>query len=446
VFVLILLGAITFMGGFVFWSTVGFMDRQTNTVIETDIEGLADVYQRDGLNGLIATIESRIKRDPSRSSIYLVANHRKVPVVGNISGWPNARPDQDGWIEFRLREKSSSDTTQARTRPFLLKGGINLLVGRDIRTLDEMKRLIERSLGWSMAIAMVVGVSAGLLFTRKVGRRLDIISRTSRRVRHGNLSERVPLTGSGDDLDELALGLNTMLDEIQQLLSGIEYVADNLAHDLRTPLSRLHNRLMRLRSETEQEGLDTISIDTCLSEVDQILATFSALLRISKLEAAGQSKALSPVNLRQLMDAAIELYEPLAREHGIVIATELEEISVPGDRDLLLQAVCNLLDNAIKFSLHGGRIDIDLRDELGQTNLRISDHGVGIDHHDRDRVFERLYRGQVATDIDGLGLGLTLVKAILQYHAATVSLHDNYPGLRVLIEFDKARDDEIISS
>ena len=428
------------MGGFIYWSTVGFMDKQTNTVIETDIEGLADVYQRDGLGGLIATIESRIKRDPSRSSIYLVADHRKTPVVGNISRWPNVHPDHAGWIEFKLREKASHDTTQARTRPFLLKGDINLLVGRDIRTLEQMKRLVERALAWSMAIAIVVGVGAGMLFTRSVGQRLAIISRTSQRVRRGDLSERVPLCESDDDLDELAKGLNSMLDEIQRLLSGIEHVADNLAHDLRTPLSRLRNRLTRLRADCDELDFDSASIDACLADVDQILATFAALLRISKLEAAGRGKTLSLVNLREVVQDVVDLYVPVASERNVEISVTLDALSVLGDKDLLLQALCNLIDNAIKFSPDGGRIDIDLRDDRGQTKLQVSDHGIGIDVADRHRVFDRLYRGSGAGTIDGLGLGLTLVKAIFEYHTATISLLDNYPGVRVLIEFENFRD------
>ena len=187
VFVLILISAVTFMGGFIFWSTVGFMDRQTNTVIETDIEGLAEVYQRGGLRGLISTIESRVERDPTRSSIYLVADARREPVVGNISAWPNVAPNESGWIEFGLTDRSTDQKTRARTRPFLLRGGVNLLVGRDIRNLQETKRLIERSLIWAMGIATIVGISAGLLFSRRVGQRLENISRTSREAMQGNL-------------------------------------------------------------------------------------------------------------------------------------------------------------------------------------------------------------------------------------------------------------------
>ncbi|MFP6681202.1 MAG: HAMP domain-containing sensor histidine kinase [Gammaproteobacteria bacterium] len=435
VFVLILIGAVTFMGGFVFWSTVGFMDRQTNTVIETDIEGLAEVYQRDGLRGLISTIESRVERDPTRSSIYLVADARREPVVGNISAWPNVAPNQSGWIEFSLTDRSTDQKTRARTRPFLLQGKVNLLVGRDIRNLQETKNLIERSLIWAMGIATIVGISAGLLFSRRVGQRLENISRTSREVMQGNLARRVPILGRGDDLDEVGQSFNAMLDEIQQLLSGIEHVTNNIAHDLRTPLSRLRNRLAQLCDTTAERGQSTASIEACIVEVDQLLAIFSALLRIAELEAAGPGRNLNIVDLEEVVRSAIELYEPLADDRKIVIHLESTRITVRGERELLLQAVCNLLDNAIKFSPDTGHIDIQLSGDKTSVVLSISDQGVGVDCEDTDRIFARFYRGVEARETDGSGLGLSMVSAICAHHGAVISMHQNAPGLRVEMEF-----------
>ncbi|MFT4582749.1 MAG: signal transduction histidine kinase [Gammaproteobacteria bacterium] len=436
-FVLLLVSAIFFMGGFIYWSTIGFMDRQTSAVIETDIEGLADVYSRDGLRGLIDTIESRIKRDPQRSSIYLVTDHQKRAVVGNISAWPNAGPNDTGWIEFRLKDPAAGITTRARSRPFLLPGGVNILVGRDVRMLEDVKLLIGRSLLWSMIIASIVGISAGLLITRRVGRRLETISETSRGVILGDLSRRVPLHGSADDLDQLGRGLNAMLDEIQQLLSGIEHVTDNIAHDLRTPLSRLRNRLVNLRETLGDRSDATIALDTCLTELDQLLATFSAILRITKLEASGAGRHVDFIQMNEVVAAAIDLYEPLGGEKGISIQSQLEDVVIRGDRDLILQATCNLLDNAIKFSAQDGRIDVDLREDGEAIWLRIADHGIGIRGDDRNKVFERFFQGQHAREIDGAGLGLSMVKAIVNHHEATISLQDNYPGLRVKVKFRK---------
>jgi signal transduction histidine kinase len=431
IFLLILVSAVTFMGGFVYWSTVGFMDRQTNTVIETDIEGLAEVYQRGGLRGLIATIEARVERDPTRSSIYLVADDQRTPVVGNISSWPDAAPNESGWIEFGLTERTTGIKTRARTRPFLLRGGVNLLVGRDIRNLRATKNLIERSLLWAMGIATIVGISAGLLFSRRVGQRLEAISRTSREVMQGNLARRVPILGTADDLDELGRSFNAMLDEIQQLLSGIEHVTDNIAHDLRTPLSRLRNRLAQLRQAANESGQSTKSIEACIVEVDQLLATFGALLRIAKLEAAGPGKNFGIVDMNDVVQAAVELYEPLADDRSIEVRVTGVRSSIRGERELLMQAVCNLIDNAIKFSPPDGLIDIILVSDVGGTKLSISDSGVGVDSADKARIFDRFYRAQRARDTEGSGLGLSMVKAICTHHEATISMHDNEPGLRV---------------
>ncbi|HJP35917.1 MAG: HAMP domain-containing sensor histidine kinase [Gammaproteobacteria bacterium] len=434
VFALILLSTVGFMGGFVFWSTVGFMDRQTNVLIETDIEGLAEIYRRDGLRGLITTIESRIERDPVRSSIYLVTDSARAPVVGNISAWPDAPPDQAGWIEFGLTERSSGHKTRARTRPFLLRGGVNLLVGRDIRNLLEMKSLIERALVWGMGIATIVGIVAALSFSRRVGRRLDTINETSREVMKGNFARRVPIVGNGDDLDELALRLNAMLDEIQQLLNGIEHVSDNIAHDLRTPLSRLRNRLSALLAGHAENRMATDSIESCVAEVDRLLATFNALLRIAKLEASGPGKSLGRVDLRSVVVAAVDYYQPVADARGISLRLEsAAPVAVRGERELLLQAICNLLDNAIKFSPAGCHVDIELTRDHDYATLSVSDRGIGIKGENRTRIFERFYRGRQARDTEGSGLGLSMVNAICAYHGATISLDDNDPGLCVRV-------------
>jgi signal transduction histidine kinase len=436
-FALVLSATVAVFGGFVFWSTIGFMDRQTNTVIETDIEALSEVYQRDGLRGLIATIESRIERDPGRSSIYLVADAARNPVVGNISAWPESMPNADGWIEFSLTERVSGSRTLAKARPFLLRGQVNLLVGRDIRTLQATKTLIEQALAWGTGLAICVGISAGLLLSRRLRRRLRSIIRTSRDVMRGDLSRRVPDFGSDDDLDEVARNLNAMLDETQRLLTGIEHVTNNVAHDLRTPLARLRNRLAQLRDDNDNRGEPgwREEIDACVTEVDRLLATFGALLRIAKLEAAGLNAEVGYVDLGEIATAAVELYEPLAEDRGLSIKASLSQARVRGERELLLQAVCNLLDNAIKFSPAAGSIEVALAAAEADVSLDVSDHGPGIDAADQARVFERFYRGDSARQASGSGLGLALVRAICSYHGATITLLDNNPGLRVRLSF-----------
>lgn len=436
-FALILSATVAVFGGVVFWSTIGFMDRQTNTVIETDIEALSEVYQRDGLRGLIATIESRIARDPGRSSIYLVADAARNPVVGNISAWPHSMPNADGWIEFSLTERVGGSRTLARARPFLLRGQVNLLVGRDIRNLQATKALIEQALAWGTGLAICVGISAGLLMSRRLRRRLRSIIHTSREVVRGDLSRRIPDFGSHDDLDEVARNLNAMLDEIQRLLAGIEHVTNNIAHDLRTPLARLRNRLAQLRDDNGRHNDSDLNaeIDACVTEVDHLLATFSALLRIAKLEAAGLGAEVGLVDLGEITTAAVELYEPLADNRGLSIETRLSPSRVRGERELLLQAVCNLLDNAIKFSPAGARIDVTLTVVEATVRLEIADSGPGIAAADHARVFERFYRGDSARQAPGSGLGLALVHAICSYHGATITLHENQPGLRVRLEF-----------
>jgi signal transduction histidine kinase len=433
-FALILIGAVFCMGGFTYWSTVGFMERQTNTLIETDIEGLADVYRSDGLPGLVATIKARIERDPARSSIYLVADRHRTPVVGNISSWPHAAPNATGWIEFQLAERDSTIKTPARTRPFLLRGEVNILVGRDMGNLEALKWLFEHSLLWAMGTTVIVGSLTGMLFTRRVEQRLEMSSDTSRGVMQGNLARRVPILDSGDDLDKFARGFNAMLDEIQQLLSGIEHASDNIAHDLRTPLSRLRNRLAQLHYQDLNLQQKTL-VDDYLSEVDQLLATFGALLRIAKLEATSPSKSVDTVDMKEIVLATVEFYEPLAHAGQVQLRNDLVPATVRGERDLLLQAVCNLIDNALKFSARGGTIEVRLTASEEAVSLRVSDSGIGLDSDDADRVFERFFRGRRARDTQGGGHGLSLVKAICTHHGAEILLADNEPGVTVKVNF-----------
>lgn len=435
IFALVLCASVALMGSFVYWTTVGFMERETNTVIETDIEGLAEVYQRRGLGGLVATIEQRIDRDPVRSSIYLLADAKRTPVAGNISAWPDSAADADGWIEFGLTDRNTATHTRARARPFLLRGGFNLLVGRDIRNLREIKRLIEDALKLGMMFAIVLGSIAGWFLSRRLRKRLLGITETSREVMRGDLSKRVAALDRDDDLDEVAHSLNAMLSEVQSLMLGIEQLSNNIAHDLRTPLARVRNRLVQLRDRRDEPRDLNIEVDACVAELDQLLATFAALLRISRLEAVGSESVHEPFDLEQLCFDALELYEPLATQKNIDIEVQTSAMQVSGDRELILQALCNLVDNALKYSPQSSLIQLSLKQSANGPVLSIVDRGIGIASDEKGRVFERFYRGERARGSHGTGLGLSLVRAVCSAHGIVVELSDANPGLRVELTF-----------
>jgi signal transduction histidine kinase len=432
------LGVLAF-GGFLYWATAGYMERETNAVIEAEIEALADIYRRGGAGGLISIIKERVERDPGRSSLYLLTDQRGYSLVGNLDGWPAVRPNESGWVEFPLRDARTQTISTARVRPFRLAGGFNLLVGRDIGPLIATAKLIRQALMIGVSLTMVVGIGAATFVSVRILRRLESINRTSRRVIDGDLDQRVPVLGRHDDLDQLGANLNEMLDEIQSLMTGIQQVTDNVAHDLRTPLTRIRNRLERMREGTEGAG-SAGEIVACIAEVDRLMSTFDALLRITRLESGADRAKFERVDLMTLVADATELYEPFAGEHGTRLNVTLRPACTDGDRELLFQAVCNVIDNAVKFC-PGGAIDIFVGVVDERPIVVVADDGPGLPSEEFDRVFERFYRGERARSSPGSGLGLSLVKAAADFHGATVKLAHNHPGLRVLIEFPSGSDE-----
>jgi signal transduction histidine kinase len=270
--------------------------------------------------------------------------------------------------------------------------------------------------------------------SRGMLRRIELINQTSRNIMAGDLSQRIPIRGSGDELDQLAGNLNTMIDEIERLMDGIRHVSDNIAHDLRTPLTRLRNRLEQLLVDLEDGSPYRSQVEQGIAEADQLLATFAALLRIARIEAGGHKARFKPVDLAALVGDAAELYEALAEEKQLRFSTRVDaSVSLEGDRDLLFQALTNLIDNAIKYTPAGGEVSLELM-RVGKTaDIAVSDTGSGIAETERDKVGQRFYRLESSRNTPGSGLGLSLVKAVAKLHRATLLLEDNAPGLKATL-------------
>ena len=428
--------------GFIYWSTAAYMAQQTDATIEAEIQGLAERYQIQGLSGLTRVIEQRLSRKPTGSSIYLLTTPGGTPLLGNLDRWPEVDPDNEGWLNFRL-EGAGEDETDihlARARPFTLSGGFHLLVGRDIHDLVRIKRTIIRALAWGLGFTLVLGGIGGVMMSRSITRQIESINATSREIMSGDLSRRIPVRGSGDDFDRLAGNLNAMLDRIQSLMEEVRRVSDNIAHDLRTPLARLRNRLEEMRAAAGSgNGIDPGEIEKVVAEADGLLTTFNALLRIARIEAEERREAFREVSVDELAADVAELYEPLAEEKGQKLSRDLErDIRLPGDRDLLFQALANLLDNAIKYTPEGGHVMIELR-RVGENGARlvVADDGPGIPPEAREKVFQRFFRLEESRTTPGNGLGLSLVAAVARLHGFTLSLDDNRPGLRVILDLPR---------
>ncbi|TCW38245.1 MULTISPECIES: sensor histidine kinase [Marichromatium] len=425
--------------GFIYWSTAGYMDRQTDATIAAEVRGLAEQYRQRGLAGLRTLIEERIRRDPSGASVYLLVDARRQWILGNLDRWPADTPDESGWVRFRLRERGPDDVGAAhaaRARVFRLRGGLRLLVGRDIRELEATRTLIERALYWGVAMTAALALLGGWLMSAGVVRRLEAINHTSREIMAGDLARRIPLGGSDDDFDQLARNLNQMLDRIEGLMAGVRQVSDNIAHDLRTPLTRLRTRLELLAAALDDPEAARALAETAIADADELLATFNALLRIARIESGGRRAAFAPVALAALLEDLRELYEPVAAERGQRLTLEIAApATLAGDRDLLFQALANLVDNAIKYGPPEGAIVIRLDTRDGAPCIGVADDGPGIPEALREAVFRRFFRADDSRSTPGSGLGLSLVRAVAELHRARVVLEDNRPGLRALLYF-----------
>lgn len=307
---------------FIYWASAAYMARQTDAVIEAEINGLAERYDMLGLAGLMALINERLSRRPTGLSVYLLTTDNHKPLLGNLDRWPSEPADEQGWLTFRLSsaEGDKAAVHEARARRFGLSGGFHLLVGRDIAPLVEAKERIAVTLVWGLGVTLLLGAAGGWWISRRMARRIETINRTSREIISGDLSRRMPMQGTDDELDRLADNLNQMLDRIQALLEEVRRISDNIAHDLRTPLGRLHNQLNTLRAELQAQHLDTGGVERALVESEGLLTTFNALLRIARIEGERGGEGLVAIDMADLVRDVVEYYEPLADDRGQTLA------------------------------------------------------------------------------------------------------------------------------
>jgi signal transduction histidine kinase len=424
--------------GFIYWSTVSYISAQTDETIDIEILDLTERYRSAGLTGLTQLLSERLSRRPAGASVYLLTDKDLAPLVGNLDRWPLGADIKNGWLEFTLENAGGPDTSehQARARVFRLSGGFILLVGRDIHDLEITKRRIIATLMWGLAIMLVLGGIGSVMMGRSTLRRIEAINETSREIMSGDLSRRVPSRNTGDDFDVLADNLNNMLNQIESLMESVRRVSDNIAHDLRTPLARLRNRLEELSLDVEQSDNRRETVEQALEEADGLLNTFNALLRIARIESHDTRAGFTDIDIAALVGDVVELYEPLAEEKGLRLATGLDVRPVfKGDRDLLFQALANLLDNAIKYAPPQSEISCRLEAADDGARLVLGDNGPGIPASQRDNVFQRFFRLEQSRTTPGNGLGMSLVQAVMQLHHLRLELHDNEPGLKVVITF-----------
>jgi signal transduction histidine kinase len=425
--------------GFIYWTTAGFMERQTDETINAEIQGLHERYKLLGLAGLVLVINERLENDEGESSIYLLTDRNFSAIAGNLEAWPRAVVNTQGWFNFSYSPEDKKEEHMARGRHLLLTGGFHLLVGRDVSDRVQVQNVIIESLGWGLAITVILGLFGGVFISRSMLRRVDSINRAVREIIQGNLTRRFPVTGIDDEFDQLTRNLNDMLDRIERLMSGVRQVSDNIAHDLRSPLNRLRGRLevALMQKQGEEEYKEAIA--QTIQETDEIISTFNALLKIAQAEAGARREDFVDVDLCTLARDMAELYEPLAEEKGLDFTVDVAPcVTLPGNRHLLSQAIANLLDNAIKYTDSGG---VSLRLETGRNGpeLVVADTGPGVLPELRGKVLERFQRLETSRSTPGSGLGLSLVSAVATLHDAELRLEDNQPGLRAVLAFPNTK-------
>lgn len=438
VYVLLFAVSVTALLAFTYWNTRRALDAQTDETIEAEIVGLSEQYQQLGLYGLRAVVMSRSEH--GGLGLYLLANDLKQPIVGNLDAWPANMEHPDNFVEFDYQRRIDSrlETRRARGRVFALAGGFNLLVAQDVHERYLTERLFTTTLPWTVGLVLILGLVGGAVMSRNMLARLDSINRTSAEIIDGDLSRRVPIGAAHDEFDALAENLNAMLDRIERLMTGVREVTDSVAHDLRTPLNRLRNRLETTLRHLDPAAAETPEIEAAVAETDSLIATFNALLLIAEADAGVSRGEMTPIDLAPVAEDMAELYAPLAEEKGVALKiAPAGATMIDGNRSLITQALANLVDNAIKYTPSGGGVTVTALETPQGVELRVADTGPGIPPQERARVVERFVRLEASRNSPGTGLGLSLVAAVARLHDARLMLEDNNPGLRATIRFPR---------
>ena len=414
-------------------------DDQIDQTVEAEIAGLSEQYRQGGIRRLVETVERRANQPGS--SLYLVTTFAGERITGNVAQLPFGVLERPGLIETRYaRTDGVVAEHRALARIFLLPGGFRLLVGRDLEDREALRGMMLRALLTSLGWLVLIGTAGGIFVAMRVLRRVDAMSASAQTIMSGDLSQRLPRTGSGDELDRLATSLNAMLERIGELMKGLQEVSDNIAHDLKTPLTRLRNSVDEaLRTAQSSDGYRAC-LEKVVEESEGLIRVFNALLMIARLESGAAQEAMQDFDVAEVARDVAELYDAVAEEQGVMLTLDVDApLMMRGGRELIGQALANLVDNAIKHGQpqeSGAHVVVNIaaRRMGNRIELTIADRGPGVAAQDRARVLERFVRLEGSRSRPGSGLGLSLASAVARLHHGALRLDDNEPGLRVTID------------
>jgi len=432
--------------GYFALNTRRLITEQITSTVNGEINGLSEQYAQGGIRRLVIVVDLRSRRPGS--SLYLVTTPSGEGLAGNVGSLEPGVLDHPGWLEtdYRRLEAPEGSDHRALVRVVQLPGGFHLLVGRDLEERERLYDIIANAGQWSLALVIVLGVIGGFFVSRRVLQRIDAMTATAQTIMRGDLAGRLPVAGTGDELDRLADHLNAMLERIEALMRGLKEVSDNIAHDLKTPLTRLRNRCEQTLRHPQGDADYRAALETTISESDELIRTFDALLMIARAEAGQARDNMTEFDAAEIARGVGELYEPLADEKGIALKVEAPAAApVRGNRELVSQALANLIDNAIKYAGPDGcangvpaEVVVSAGNEGDRITLSVADRGPGIPESDRSRVVERFVRLDHSRSEPGLGLGLSLASAVARLHGGELKLEDNHPGLRSTLALPRA--------
>jgi signal transduction histidine kinase len=430
--------------GYFAWNTRRMITEQISTTVNAETGEVTDIYQRRGLRGLVFTIENRALRPGA--NLYLVTTPAGLAIAGNVGSLAPGVMGTEGWSETFYRRLDDQDNSDHRAlvRVTELSGGFRLLIGRDLEERRRLFGIVAKAAQWSILVVVVLGIGGGIFVARRVLQRIDAMTGTTRRIMAGDLSGRLPVGRSGDELDRLAENLNAMLERIEALMVGLKEVSDNIAHDLKTPLTRLRNRAEEALAKSGCEADYRAALERTIEESDGLIRTFNALLMIARAESGQARGNMDDFDAADVASSIHELYEPLAEDDGMGLYLKTAPTPLHANRELIGQALANLVENAIKYgkptapaasqggqvvSLEPRQILIEARREGDEVLLSVTDHGPGIPEGDRKHAVERFVRLDSSRSQPGSGLGLSLASAVATLHGGELRLGDAHPGL-----------------
>jgi signal transduction histidine kinase len=429
--------------GYFAWNTRRLITEQITTTTNAEVGEISEIYLRRGLRGLFYTIGNRALRPGA--NLYLLTNPTGTALAGNVGSLAPGVMTTTGWSETAYRRLDENDNADHRAlvRVTELPNGFRLLIGRDLEERRRLFGIVAKAAQWSILVVVVLGIGGGIFVARRVLQRIDAMTGTAQRIMAGDLSGRLPVGRSGDELDRLAGNLNAMLERIEALMTGLKEVSDNIAHDLKTPLTRLRNRAEEALASSGSEAEYRAALERTIEESDGLIRTFNALLMIARAESGQARGNMDDFDAAEVAGGIQELYEPLAEDDGMTLRVKTAPARLHGNRELISQALANLVENAIKYgkpspalqplgadAVAGAReILIEARREGDSVLLSVSDHGPGIPESDRKHAIERFVRLETSRTLPGSGLGLSLASAVATLHGGELRLADSHPGL-----------------